>query len=77
MFVHSTFHKLLSKMKKYEQLTALVESIAPEVTKFYEGKNKAAGTRARVMLQAFKALAQEMRQEILETKGKLAVKSKK
>ena len=64
-------------MQNFEKLTALVQRLAPEVTKFYEGKNKAAGTRARVMLQALKALAQEMRQEIQETKNKLAVKSKK
>lgn len=51
-----------------EEMQALVESLAEEVTKF-EGGNKSAGTRARKLCQDIKAKAQDLRKEIQDKKN--------
>ena len=51
-------------MNNYEQLKALVEGIQPDVDKFYNKNNKAAGTRIRKAMQDIKTLAQDIRKEI-------------
>lgn len=56
------------------QLETLIETLKTEVTKF-EGGNKAAGTRARKILQDIKAEAQSTRLKIQEQKTS-AVESK-
>ena len=57
-------------MTRYEQLDALVESLKEDFDKFYEGGNKAAGTRVRKGMLELKNLAQEVRVEVQEIKNK-------
>lgn len=54
----------------YEQMKALLEEIQPDVEKFYDKGNKAAGTRIRKAMQNLKALAQEQRAEVSEMSKK-------
>jgi hypothetical protein len=55
-------------MEAYERLRELVESAAEDVAKA-TGGNKAAGTRVRKTMQDVKAVAQEVRQKILEVRS--------
>lgn len=52
-------------MQSYENLKAMVASAEEDIRKA-EGGNKAAGTRARKLMQDIKASAQAVRVEILE-----------
>jgi hypothetical protein len=54
-------------METLEKIKSLVELLSIDATKFYTG-NKSAGTRARKHCQELKALAQELRTEILSAK---------
>ncbi len=54
--------------KRHDQLKALVESAEADFDKFYNKKNKAAGTRVRKAMQELKNLAQDIRREIQERK---------
>lgn len=54
-------------METLEKIKSLVENLTFDTTKFYQG-NKSAGTRARKHCQELKALAQQLRAEILEAK---------
>lgn len=56
-------------MSRYEEMNELLEELKPDVNKFYEKGNKAAGTRARKTLQTMKKKAQEIRLEIQEWKN--------
>jgi hypothetical protein len=47
----------------------LLEELEPDINKFYEKGNKAAGTRARKTLQAMKKKAQEIRLDIQDKKN--------
>lgn len=51
-------------MKKYEELKAMVEAMAPDAEKVYEKGNRAAGTRVRKGLMEIKNHVHEMRKEI-------------
>ena len=51
-------------MESYDRLIKLVESAADDIQKA-EGGNKAAGTRARKIMQDVKNEAQQVRQDIL------------
>lgn len=51
-------------MEVFEKLKALVQSAEEDIKKA-EGGNKAAGTRARQIMQDVKNAAQEVRQQIL------------
>ena len=55
-------------MEAYEKLKQLVVS-ADEDIKKAEGGNKAAGTRARLIMQQVKNAAQEVREAILSARG--------
>lgn len=55
-------------MDSYTQLRSLLDSIEPDVLKFYEKGNKAAGTRVRKAMQDVKALAQAVRTSIQDAK---------
>ncbi len=55
-------------MDAYERLKALVASAEEDVHKA-EGGNKAAGTRARQIMQDIKNAAQEVREAILAARG--------
>ena len=56
-------------MEKFEALKQLIAEIETDVTKFYEKGNKSAGTRIRKAMQQVKALAQEIRVNVQETKN--------
>lgn len=54
-------------METVEKIKELTELLSVDATKFYGG-NKSAGTRARKTAQELKALLQQFRGEILESK---------
>lgn len=56
-------------MSRNEQLKKLISDLEPDLEKFYEKNNKAAGTRARKQLQELRKLSQEVRLEIQEIKN--------
>lgn len=56
-------------MSRIEQMNNLVEELEPNMVKFYEKGNKAAGTRARKTLQEIKKVSQEIRLEIQDMKN--------
>lgn len=51
----------------YQQLKDLLHSIEDDVTKAADG-NKAAGTRVRKHMQEVKSKAQELRQQVLDSR---------
>ncbi len=52
----------------FDRIKQKVTEAEVEVTKFGQGNN-AAGSRVRKAMQELKALAQELRQEVLEAKN--------
>jgi len=56
-------------MSRKEELNTLISELEPDIDKFYEKGNKAAGTRARKKLQEIKKLSQEIRLEIQDMKN--------
>jgi Tfp pilus assembly protein PilE len=56
-------------MSRIEQVQSLISELEPDMEKFYEKGNKAAGTRARKTLQEIKKVSQEIRVEIQEWKN--------
>lgn len=56
-------------MNRIEQVRSLISELEPDMDKFYEKGNKAAGTRARKKLQEIKKVSQEIRLEIQEMKN--------
>ena len=56
-------------MSRYDEISNLIDQLEPDINKFYEKGNKAAGTRARKTLQDLKKLSQEVRLEIQEWKN--------
>lgn len=56
-------------MSRIEQMQSLVAELEPDMEKFYEKGNKAAGTRARKKLQEIKKVSQEIRLEIQDMKN--------
>ncbi|MGD8748986.1 MAG: histone H1 [Balneolaceae bacterium] len=56
-------------MSRYDEMSELLDQLEPDIKKFYEKGNKAAGTRARKTLQAMKKKAQDIRMEIQEWKN--------
>jgi Tfp pilus assembly protein PilE len=56
-------------MSRIEQVQSLISELEPDMEKFYEKGNKAAGTRARKTLQEIKKVSQEIRLEIQEWKN--------
>lgn len=57
-------------MEKLEEIKTLVETLSVDVSKFYDKKNKSAGTRARKTAQDIKNLLQDLRIAILEDRKK-------
>lgn len=55
-------------MATIQNLKTLIELAQPDADKFFNGGNKAAGTRLRNSLQQIKKLAQELRVEVSEKK---------
>ena len=56
-------------MEKFEKIKALIAEAEADVEKFYEKGNKSAGTRIRKAMLDLKKLAQEMRQDVQDTKN--------
>lgn len=56
-------------MSRYEEMNDLLDQLEPDMNKFYNKGNKAAGTRARKTLQEMKKKAQDIRMEIQEWKN--------
>jgi len=56
-------------MSRIDEVKELLDQLEPDLNKFYEKGNKAAGTRARNTLQDMKKLAQEIRVEIQDMKN--------
>lgn len=56
-------------MSRYDEMSELLDQLEPDINKFYNKGNKAAGTRARKTLQAMKKKAQEIRLEIQDWKN--------
>lgn len=56
-------------MNRYEELEALLESLKDDFQKFYDGGNKAAGTRIRKGMLELKDKSQEIRKEVQEIKN--------
>ncbi|MEX1010578.1 MAG: histone H1 [Balneolaceae bacterium] len=56
-------------MSRIQQMNSLVDELEPDLVKFYENRNKAAGTRARKTLQEIKKVSHEIRLEIQEMKN--------
>ena len=52
-------------METLTQLETLVTAIKVDVEKFFDKKNKSAGTRARKSAQELKVVLQQLRKEIL------------
>lgn len=51
-------------MSKYDDLKNILAGMEPDIIKFYEKGNHAAGTRIRKQLQDLKRAANDMRNEI-------------
>lgn len=56
-------------MSRIEQVRSLISELEPDMEKFYDKGNKAAGTRARKTLQEIKKVSQEIRLEIQDMKN--------
>lgn len=56
-------------MSRNNEINELLATLAPDLEKFYDKGNKAAGTRARQTLQQLKNKSQEIRLEIQEWKN--------
>jgi len=66
------YYRLSAKVNlldKYNELLEMVTSMEKDFQKFYDGDNKAAGTRIRKGLQDLKAHCQTLRLEVQEMKN--------
>ncbi|GJQ20846.1 MAG: hypothetical protein HBSIN02_12010 [Bacteroidia bacterium] len=55
-------------MSRYQELLDLVQTFEKDFEKFYDKRNKSAGTRVRKHMAALKRKAQEIRNEVQEIK---------
>ncbi len=58
-------------MNMFDKLQSKLNDLADDFLKFYDKKNKAAGTRVRKGMQELKNMAQEVRQDVQDKKGKM------
>jgi len=56
-------------MSRYKELKTLLESLEGDFDKFYDGGNKAAGTRVRKGMLELRNKAQDIRKEVQEKKS--------
>jgi hypothetical protein len=56
-------------MSKFTEIKELVDGLEADFKKFYEGNNKAAGTRIRKGMMDLKNLAQEIRKDVQDKKN--------
>lgn len=64
-------NQIMSKI--FDEIKQKVAEVEADVTKFYGGNN-AAGARVRKAMQDLKALATDLRKDVLETKNSRAAK---
>ena len=57
-------------MENFNKIKELILSAEEDAVKFFDANNGAAGTRLRKAMQESKALAQDIRKEVLEIKNK-------
>jgi len=57
-----------NKLKKFNELKALVEKLEVDITKFFEKGNETAGTRASKGMQELKIVAKDVRLGIFDEK---------
>jgi hypothetical protein len=55
-------------MNRFNEIKVIVDQLQDDMDKFFDKGNKTAGTRARKSLQDLKALAQEIRVQIQNSK---------
>lgn len=55
-------------MERYQKLLEFIQSLEPDVVKFYEKGQAAAGTRLRKGLSELKKLSQDFRNDVQATK---------
>ena len=55
-------------MSRYQELLDLIQTFQKDFEKFFEKKNKSAGTRVRKHMATLKRKAQEIRNEVQEIK---------
>jgi len=60
---------MTTETNRLEQLITLLEATRDDCEKFFGSGNSAAGTRVRKAMQEVKALAQELRVAVQETKN--------
>ena len=53
-------------MELFNQIKEVLENVEADAIKFYDKKNKAAGTRVRKAMQDIKKLAQDVRLDVSE-----------
>ncbi len=56
-------------MSKIEEIKSLMSVLEEDLVKFYDKGNKAAGTRARKLLQDLKKVCQDTRNDIQQRKN--------
>lgn len=59
-------------MNRHKELLALIETFRKDFEKFYDRKNKSAGTRVRKHMADLKRKAQEIRNDVQEIKRQMA-----
>lgn len=69
MFTYCFYSQIVNKMENYEKLKSLILNAEEDFSKFYVKNNKAAGTRARGVMQEVKVLAQAIRKDIQDKKN--------
>ncbi len=56
-------------MSKFQEIKTIIDGMEADFEKFYESKNKAAGTRIRKGLMDLKNLAQDIRKDVQDIKN--------
>lgn len=59
----------MSNVERYAQLQKILSELEDDFEKFYDSKNKTAGTRIRKGMMELKNLAQEIRTEVQTIKN--------
>ncbi len=59
-------------MNQHKELLDLIETFRKDFEKFYDKKNKSAGTRVRKQMAELKRKAQEIRNEVQEIKRQMS-----
>lgn len=62
-------------MNRYQELLDLIQTFQKDFEKFFEKQNKSAGTRVRKHMATLKRKAQEIRNEVQDTKRQMDEKS--